>query len=108
VRRFMFHVVTSGAAAGAEVLYDGCMSKSGCVYSFGVVLWELLAGSRAWAGLNHAQVRLRAAARLRPRPGVKRAAMRMEPLLGGSARIEYLVTGKRKPAQPIPRGLCLS
>jgi hypothetical protein len=49
----------------AEVLYDGCMSKSGCVYSFGVVLWELLAGSRAWAGLNHAQVRLWAAARLR-------------------------------------------
>jgi predicted component of type VI protein secretion system len=57
--------VTSGAAAGAEVLYDGCMSKAGCVYSFGVVLWELLAGSRAWAGLNHAQVRPRAAARLR-------------------------------------------
>lgn len=42
--------------ACAEVLYDGCMSRAGCVYSFGVVLWELLAGSRAWAGMNHAQV----------------------------------------------------
>ena len=38
--------------ARAEVLYDGCMSKAGCVYSFGVVLWELLAGSRAWSGMK--------------------------------------------------------
>ena len=44
--------LTPARLARAEVLYDGCMSRAGCVYSFGVVLWELLAGSRAWAGLN--------------------------------------------------------
>ena len=26
------------------------------VYSFGVLCWEMLAGQRAWAGLNYAQI----------------------------------------------------
>ncbi|KAK9831340.1 hypothetical protein WJX81_003700 [Elliptochloris bilobata] len=63
------------------VLYDGCMSRAGCVYSFGVVLWELLAGSRAWSGMNHAQVMIQV--------GIQKARL---PLLHGApAPLQALV-----------------
>lgn len=39
-----------------EVLIEGLMAKSGDVYSFGVMLFELYTGNRAWAGSSQAQV----------------------------------------------------
>lgn len=39
-----------------EVLMEGLMAKSGDVYSFGVMLFELYTGNRAWAGSSQAQV----------------------------------------------------
>jgi Protein tyrosine and serine/threonine kinase len=39
-----------------ELLLDGIHSKSGDVYSFGVALWEMWSGTRAWSGCSQAQV----------------------------------------------------
>ncbi|KAK9916182.1 hypothetical protein WJX75_009766 [Coccomyxa subellipsoidea] len=39
-----------------EVLSADMVSKTTDVYSFGVILWEMYNGQRAWAGLNTAQV----------------------------------------------------
>lgn len=36
-----------------ELLEHGISSKAVDVYSFGVLLWQMLASSRAWAGLSH-------------------------------------------------------
>ena len=32
------------------------MRQAADVYSFGVMLWEMYSGQRAWAALNYAQV----------------------------------------------------
>eukprot|EP00877_Chromochloris_zofingiensis_P005332 jgi/Chrzof1/147/Cz01g05040.t1 len=39
-----------------EVLLDGHISQAMDVYAFGVLLWEMCTGSRAWAGLHHAAI----------------------------------------------------
>ncbi|CAL8470312.1 g9854 [Coccomyxa elongata] len=39
-----------------ELLCDGIMSKPADVYAFGVLLWEMMSGCRAWASMKHAQV----------------------------------------------------
>lgn len=42
--------------AAPEVLESMCMSKAADVYSFGVILWQLLTGSRPWKKLSHEQI----------------------------------------------------
>lgn len=39
-----------------ELLKDGLLTKAADVYAFGVLLWELYNGKRAWAGANVGQV----------------------------------------------------
>eukprot|EP00878_Enallax_costatus_P015719 GHUV01016470.1.p1 GENE.GHUV01016470.1~~GHUV01016470.1.p1 ORF type:complete len:346 (+),score=111.35 GHUV01016470.1:799-1836(+) len=39
-----------------EVLEHGMVSKAADVYSFGVLLWQMVTGSRAWAGMSHMAV----------------------------------------------------
>ncbi len=39
-----------------EALLDGIVGKPTDVYSFGVLLWEMLTSSRVWAGLKHTQI----------------------------------------------------
>ncbi|CAL5218358.1 g20 [Coccomyxa viridis] len=39
-----------------EVLANDYISKAADVYSFGVLCWEMLAGQRAWSGMNTAQI----------------------------------------------------
>ncbi|KAI8472537.1 MAG: kinase-like domain-containing protein [Monoraphidium minutum] len=39
-----------------EVLEHGMVSKAADVYSFGVLLWQMCAGNRPWAGMSHAAV----------------------------------------------------
>ena len=39
-----------------EVLAKGVVSKAADCFSFGVLLWEMASGQRAWAGLTHPQV----------------------------------------------------
>ena len=49
---------TSGTVTSAapEVLMDNISSRSGDVYSFGVLLWEMYAGAHAWKGSSFAQI----------------------------------------------------
>lgn len=39
-----------------ELITRGLLTKSGDVYAFGVILWELYMGKRAWAGVQPADV----------------------------------------------------
>lgn len=39
-----------------ELLTEGNLSKAADVFAFGVLLWEMATGSRAWAGMSHTQV----------------------------------------------------
>eukprot|EP00775_Hariotina_reticulata_P009524 gene9524-9688_t len=39
-----------------EVLEHGLTSRAADVYSFGVLLWQMVSGSRAWAGMSHMAV----------------------------------------------------
>ena len=39
-----------------ELLRDGLLTKAADVYAFGVLLWEMYIGKRAWAGANVGQV----------------------------------------------------
>ncbi|EFJ50172.1 hypothetical protein VOLCADRAFT_58748, partial [Volvox carteri f. nagariensis] len=39
-----------------EVLRNSVLSKPADVYSIGVLLWQMVTGSRPWAGLSHLQV----------------------------------------------------
>jgi serine/threonine protein kinase len=39
-----------------ELLTEGKLSKAADVFAFGVLLWEMATGSRAWAGMSHTQV----------------------------------------------------
>jgi serine/threonine protein kinase len=41
-----------------EMLGEGKVNFKGDVYSFGVMLWEMYTGERAWAGLRQAQIML--------------------------------------------------
>lgn len=41
-----------------EMLSEGTFNFKGDVYSFGVMLWEMYTGKRAWAGLRQAQIML--------------------------------------------------
>ncbi|CAL8465638.1 g5174 [Coccomyxa elongata] len=41
-----------------EVLSEGIISKAADVYAFGVLLWEMVCGQRAWDGLTPPQVML--------------------------------------------------
>ena len=39
-----------------ELVRKGLMHKSADVWSFGVLLWEMYSGQRAWAGMSYTQV----------------------------------------------------
>ena len=39
-----------------ELVRKGLMHKSADVWAFGVLLWEMYAGQRAWAGMSYTQV----------------------------------------------------
>ncbi|GBF96073.1 hypothetical protein Rsub_08949 [Raphidocelis subcapitata] len=42
--------------AAPEALEHGLVSRAGDVYSFGVLLWQMLFCSRPWAGMSHAAI----------------------------------------------------
>eukprot|EP00208_Stichococcus_sp_RCC1054_P003857 CAMPEP_0206143306 /NCGR_PEP_ID=MMETSP1473-20131121/20046_1 /ASSEMBLY_ACC=CAM_ASM_001109 /TAXON_ID=1461547 /ORGANISM="Stichococcus sp, Strain RCC1054" /LENGTH=721 /DNA_ID=CAMNT_0053538645 /DNA_START=222 /DNA_END=2387 /DNA_ORIENTATION=+ len=39
-----------------ELLTKGKLSKAADVYAFGILVWEMVTGTRAWAGMSHTQV----------------------------------------------------
>lgn len=39
-----------------ELLTKGKLSKAADVYAFGILVWEMVTGERAWAGMSHTQV----------------------------------------------------
>lgn len=39
-----------------ELLTEGKLSKAADVYAFGVLIWEMTTGVRAWAGMSHTQI----------------------------------------------------
>ncbi|MEW5300051.1 MAG: hypothetical protein WDW36_003011 [Sanguina aurantia] len=39
-----------------ETLSKGFISKATDIYSFGVLLWQMMTGSRPWSGQNHVQI----------------------------------------------------
>lgn len=39
-----------------EVISSNCLSRPADVFSLGVLLWQMVTGSRPWAGLSHVQV----------------------------------------------------
>lgn len=39
-----------------ELVRKGLLHKSADVWAFGVLLWEMFSGQRAWAGLSYTQV----------------------------------------------------
>lgn len=45
-----------------ELIKDGLLTKAADVYAFGVIIWELYVGRRAWEGLKPAEVLRRVAA----------------------------------------------
>ena len=48
--------MSPGLCCLQEVLLEDDMGKETDVYSWGVLLWEMSAGARAWANLRFAQV----------------------------------------------------
>lgn len=48
-----------------EVLRNSTLSKPADVYSIGVLLWQMVTGSRPWAGLSHLQVSIEVGDKLR-------------------------------------------
>ena len=53
---------TGPRCADGSLLKGPWLLQAADVYSFGVILWEMCTGQRAWAALNFAQVRLLAMA----------------------------------------------
>ena len=55
-REVMTKTVGTVSHMPPELLVDGVMTKAGDVYSYGVVLWEMWNGKRAWEGASMGQV----------------------------------------------------
>ena len=57
------HTQTMGCAEymPPELITGGMLTKSGDVYAFGIITWEIYVGRRAWEGLQPAQVLKRVA-----------------------------------------------
>ncbi|GMH43382.1 hypothetical protein BSKO_11304 [Bryopsis sp. KO-2023] len=81
----MTHIETqtfgSVGAMPPELLKDGVLSPAADVYSFGIVLWELLAGSTPYKGKNHQTIVVDVVEGRRPRipkewPGVFKRLIR--------------------------------
>ena len=51
-----FFNFSSPLCRAPEMLNSGHMTKAADVYSFGVLLWEMFCGERAWAGCMPVQI----------------------------------------------------